>query len=252
MKSLPERCRPFWVLARTPGANSLTAKEPSGTFSLVRGSAYICNPVADNRVTAGVGWIAQISAIALACLVAIPIFEKPIALVSGHPLSQIIGVFTITQSILVLQPTRLPKQKIDGQKWHALIHVISFLSFVAGITVIEYNKVHNGLEHFHSPHAYIGVIACAVLVLQYLVGITMWAVPALYGGVDNAKSVWKYHRWGGYLVLLLLLASVISATRTDYVRDVLDIQIFGVSAVSTLLVFAIFARMSLKKLGLKR
>lgn len=205
---------------------------------MVRGPAYICNPVANNRVTAGVGWIAQIAGIVLLGLVAIPIFEKPIALVSGHPLSQIIGFFAIIQSILVLQPTRLPKQKIDGQKWHALIHVISFLSFVAGITVIEYNKVHNGLEHFHSPHAYIGVIACAVLVLQYLVGITMWAVPALYGGVDNAKSVWKYHRWSGYLVFLLLLASVISATRTDYVRDVLDIDTAYVCMASIMLVLA--------------
>lgn len=204
------------------------------------------------RPIAGSAWLAQVGLIVLILLVVVSVFDHPILLVSGHPLSQIVGISAIVQSILVLQPTHLDKQKIQGQRWHAAIHVISFLSFVAGVTVIECNKMYNGLEHFHSAHAYIGVITCGVLVLQYLVGITMWAVPVLYGGVDNAKSVWKYHRWSGYLLLLLLLASVISATRTDYVKSVLEIKTHYVVLASAVILLGVFPRVSLKKLGLKR
>ena len=173
-------------------------------------------------------------------------------MVSGHPISQIIGIFAVIQSILILQPTHLPKQKLQGQRYHAGLHVVSFLAFVSGIIVIEYNKFHNGLDHFHSAHAYIGVITSVVLVLQYLVGITMWAVPVLYGGVDNAKAVWKYHRWSGYLLLLLLLASVISATRTDYVQGVLEIRTLFTIIAGVVILMGVLPQISQKKLGLKK
>lgn len=188
----------------------------------------------------------------LVLVVAIPIMENPILLFSGHPLAQVIGISTLIQSIMVLQPTRSDKQKVDGQRGHALFHIFSFLSFVAGMTVIECHKFYNGLKHLHSAHAYIGVVTCGVLVIQYLFGVTMWAVPWLYGGVDNAKRLWKFHRWSGYLIVLLLLASVISATRTDYVRDVLKIKTVYMSIVAFLIICGIVPRISRKKLGLKK
>lgn len=185
-------------------------------------------------------------------LVGIGIAKHPIMLVTGHPISQAAGIFFLIQSILVLQPTRLAKQKTDGQRWHAIFHVFSFLSFVAGVTVIEYNKLSNGLAHFHSVHAYIGVITYGVLAFQYIFGLTMWAIPVLYGGEDNAKRMWKFHRWSGYLLLLLLLASVISATRTDYVLNVLKISTIGMSVLSATILIAVIPRISARKLGLKQ
>lgn len=200
----------------------------------------------------GTGWIVQIALIILVLLVVVPIFRNKIVLFSGHPLSQIIGIYAVVQSILILQPTHLPEQKQKGQWLHVTFHFLSFAAFVTGVTIIEYNKFHNDLDHFHSVHAYIGVVTAAVLCVQYIVGMTMWAAPCLYGGDANAKKVWKYHRWSGYLVLLLLIASVVSATETEYVVSVLKIRILFVSLACFALAMAILSQVSQKKLGVRR
>jgi uncharacterized membrane-anchored protein len=75
--------------------------------------------------------------------------------------------------------------------------------------VIEYNKIsHNG-THFVSPHAILGLITYILTALQAVVGITQYFVPQLYGGEANAKKLYKYHRVGGYVILLAMLATVV-------------------------------------------
>lgn len=205
-------------------------------------------------MSAGTAWIAQFTTLAIILQFVIPIFMSKIILFSGHPLSQLTGLIFIVQSILILQPTNLPTQKSNGQWFHAWFHLVSLGAFISGTTIIEYNKIHNGLAHFHSVHAYIGVVTLAILAIQYTVGITMWAFPRLYtwNGEENAKKVWKYHRWSGYLVFVLLLASVTSAAQTDYVKSVLKVQIVPVGLACFFLLMAILAQVSGKKLGIKR
>lgn len=123
--------------------------------------------------------------------------------------------------------------------------------FIAGTTIIEVNKATNHLAHFHSPHAYLGVITLALLVLQYLFGFTIWAVPAIYGGEDAAKRLWKYHRWVGYAALLLLLVTVAAAVETDYTKSVLHIRLWLVIVAEVLILLGVFPRVHLRKLGLK-
>jgi hypothetical protein len=60
------------------------------------------------------------------------------------------------------------------------------------VAVIEANKHVNHLPHFHSAHAYLGVITFALLIVQYLFGFTILLVPRVWGGVDKAKAKWKY------------------------------------------------------------
>jgi hypothetical protein len=60
------------------------------------------------------------------------------------------------------------------------------------VAVIEANKHVNHLPHFHSAHAYLGVITFGLLVVQYLFGFTILLVPRVWGGVDKAKAKWKY------------------------------------------------------------
>ncbi|KAL2160019.1 hypothetical protein VTH06DRAFT_1674 [Thermothelomyces fergusii] len=198
----------------------------------------------------GTGKLAQAGALLLLAIIWASVFSNPtLPLVSPHPLLQSLGVYTVIQAILVLQPTNTPQTKLLGQRAHFLLHVLSLSLFVAGTTIIEVNKATNHLAHFHSVHAYLGVTTLALLALQYIFGFTIWAVPALYGGEDAAKRLWKYHRWVGYAALVLLLATVAAAAETEYTKNVLRIRLWAVLVAEALIAVGVFPRVHLRKLG---
>ncbi|KKA27239.1 hypothetical protein TD95_005374, partial [Thielaviopsis punctulata] len=197
----------------------------------------------------GTGILAQIANVLFLLTVWVTVLSGNLILFSGHPLAVSVGVFALVQSILVLQPTHTAPQKRIGQRYHAAFNTVTFLGVGTGITVIEYNKVKNGLAHFHSVHAYFGVATGALMALQLLAGVTMWAVPALYGGEQQAKNVWKYHRMSGYLLLVLVLATVVTATQTDYIATVVKIKTWSMVLVAFFIVSGVFPRVQKKKLG---
>lgn len=158
----------------------------------------------------------------------------------------------MTQAILVLQPTWTPEEKVVGARVHASLNLLSFLLFTAGVVMIEVNKFKSNGVHFHSAHGYLGVITAIVLLVQYIFGFLMWGVPAVFGGVDNAKALWKYHRWSGYSLYILLLATVLSATSTDYNKNVLDIKLWAVVVAVVLTVLGVYPRIHKRKLGIDR
>ncbi|KAK4101490.1 hypothetical protein N658DRAFT_471365 [Parathielavia hyrcaniae] len=203
------------------------------------------------NVVLGTGWVAQVGAVLLLSIVWVSVLAHPTTpLVSPHPLLNSLGVFTVLQAILVLQPTRTPEAKALGQRAHALLHALSFSLFAAGVAVIETNKIRNGYPHFHSAHAFLGVATAALLALQYLFGFTILLTPRVWGGVDNAKAMWKYHRWVGYTALLMLLATVAMAVETDYSQDVLRMNLIAVLAAEVLIVVGVFPRIHLRKMGI--
>ncbi|KJZ80290.1 hypothetical protein HIM_00140 [Hirsutella minnesotensis 3608] len=208
------------------------------------------NAAFEKNLVMGTAILAQVGAFILVLLVWVAVFTKPLVLFSAHPLLQSAAVLTLIQSVLALQPTNTPDQKRLGQRVHASLNLVAFLLLVAGVTVIEYNKFASHGPHFHSVHGYLGVIASILLLLQYLVGFTMWATPALYGGERRARAVWKYHRYSGYFVLLFLLATVCSATQTTYNFKVLDIKLWATILASVLVVLGVFPRIQKQKLGL--
>ncbi len=201
----------------------------------------------------GTGLLAQAGGILFLALVWAAVFTNPlIKLFSPHPLLQSLGVFTVLQAILVLQPTNSPESKVLGARIHASLNLLSFLLFTAGVAVIETNKGVSGNPHFHSVHGYLGVTTAAVLLVQYIFGFLIWGVPAVFGGVDNAKALWKYHRYSGYTLLVLILATVISAVETDYNKNVLDIKMWSILVAVILVVLGVFSRIQLTKLGIRR
>lgn len=160
------------------------------------------------------------------------------------------AVLFFVQGILILQPTHTAKQKKQGTYTHAALNDVAFLAALAGLIVIEYNKIDHGGTHFVSPHAILGLITYIMVVLQLFVGITQYFTPGLYGGVDNAKALYKYHRAFGYATLLVMLATVCAATQTDFNVNMLGMQLWAVVVACVIVVVGIAPRIRLSKLGL--
>lgn len=114
------------------------------------------------------------------------------------------------------------------------------------------NKAGPGHEHFESPHARLGLAFYVLVYIQALVGFTQYYVPSLYGGVDKAKSIYKYHRVGGYMTATLGLATICAASWTTYSLYVAHIQHWAVIVASVLVLVGVVPRIRLSKLGLKR
>ncbi|KAK0747535.1 eukaryotic cytochrome b561-domain-containing protein [Apiosordaria backusii] len=170
-----------------------------------------------------------------------------------HPLLQSLGLFIIIQAILILQPTTkaYPETKSRAAKYHASLHLLSFLLFLSGTVIIETNKQVNSLPHFHSVHAYLGVTTLSLLLVQYLFGFTIYVTPKVWGGEEKAKQLWKWHRYVGYGVLILLLATAGSAAWTDYVETQLGVSKLGVTLGLVLIAAGVYPRVQLGKLGLR-
>ncbi|KAK4038709.1 eukaryotic cytochrome b561-domain-containing protein [Parachaetomium inaequale] len=206
-----------------------------------------------NNLFLGTAWLSQVGAALLLAIIWSSVFTHPtLRLVSPHPLLQSLGVYTVIQAILILQPTTTPEAKRLGQRVHFSLHIASLTLFITGTTIIELNKHTAHLPHLHSTHAYLGVITLSLLLVQYLFGFTIWAVPRVWGGEDAAKAMWKYHRWVGYTALVLLLATVAAAAETDYSKGVLKVRLWAVLVAEGLIVAGVVPRVHLRKLGVQR
>ncbi|KAF3352130.1 hypothetical protein VdG1_09350 [Verticillium dahliae VDG1] len=204
--------------------------EPSATTPLLGGfrrSQPTIAKIWKNPIIDWPGITAQILILALVAIIWSYILAHPVILFTGHPLAQSLAILILTQS------------KRQGQRVHAVLNLAAFLLLVAGVTIIEVNKFRSHGPHFHSLHGYLGVLVAALIVLQYLVGFTMWAAPSLYGGDDRAKAVWKYHRASGYGLYVALLATVLTAVWTDYNRNLARIPAWLLVVVEAALLVAV-------------
>ncbi len=199
----------------------------------------------------GTAVVAQVGIILLTASVWASIFLNPLILFSAHPLLNSAGILVLTQSILILQPTHTAPQKRQGTIAHALLNNFGIDFLLAGLIVIEVNKFSHSGTHFVSPHAILGLITYILLALQTAVGFTQYFTPQLYGSVETAKSIYKWHRISGYVVLALLLATVAAATQTDFNKTTLDIKLWAVLISAALVLIGVLPRIKKQKLGLR-
>jgi heme A synthase len=157
----------------------------------------------------------------------------------------------LTQSILILQPTHTPEQKRQGTAIHFTINFFGASSLFAGLAVILYAKLAHHGTHLDSPHAVLGLVSYVFLLLQGAVGFTQYYTPQLYGGVDKAKKLYKYHRMSGYVLLVLLLATVVAATKTYYINDGKKIKLWAVLVPALLVLVGVLPRIKKQKLGIR-
>lgn len=200
----------------------------------------------------GTAPIAQAGIWILAAIVWGAIFSHNLMFFSSHPLLNSAGLLFITQAALILQPTHTPAQKRAGTTAHFLFHLVGIAALLAGLVIIEINKRGPGHPHFESPHAILGLLFYILLFLQALVGFTQYYTPSLYGGVNNAKAIWKYHRASGYVAAVVGLMTVCAAGWTTYNLSVLHMQQWALIVASVLVLIGVVPRIKLQKLGFKK
>jgi len=202
------------------------------------------------NVLIGTAVIAQVGLILLVASVWASVFLSPLILFSAHPLLNSGGILLLTQAILILQPTHTETQKRQGATSHFVLVNFGLDLLVAGLVIIEVNKFNHNGTHFESPHAILGLITYILLAIQASVGFTQYYVPRLYGGVEKAKALYKWHRLSGYVILTLLLATVSAATQTDFNKTTLDIKLWAVLISAVLILVGVIPRIKKQKLGL--
>ncbi len=97
-----------------------------------------------------------------------------------------------------------------------------------------------------------GLTFYILLYIQSLVGFTQYYTPSLYGSVDKAKSIYKYHRVSGYVIATLGLATICAATWTSFNIGVLHMQHWAVILASVLVLAGVVPRIRVSKFGLKK
>jgi hypothetical protein len=153
------------------------------------------------------------------------------------------------QAALILQPTATPQQKLTGTRIHYAIQLLSVVLFVSAFVIIEINK--GSHPHFVSAHGILGLITYISIVLQALVGLAQFLFPTIiFGSVEAGKRIYKYHRWSGYVLLLLEMTTVVAATQTTYNKAALHIPLWGVLVSAVLILSGVSARIGKHKLGL--
>lgn len=197
----------------------------------------------------GTGVVAQAGIWIIAAIVWGAVFSNDLILFSAHPLLNSAALLFFVQGILIVQPTHTAKQKKQGTYVHAALNDVAFLAAIAGLIIIFYNKSAHGGVHFESPHAILGLTTYILIIIQTLVGIAQFFLPGLFGGVENAKNLYKYHRVSGYLILVMLLATVCAATQTTYNLGVLGIQLWAVIVASVVVLVGVIPRVRLSKFG---
>lgn len=59
---------------------------------------------------------------------------------------------------------------------------------------LELNKAPHPDQRFKSNHGIIGIVTFGLICIQALVGFAQYWAPALVGGTENGKALYKYHR----------------------------------------------------------
>ncbi|KAJ3020157.1 hypothetical protein HKX48_001209 [Thoreauomyces humboldtii] len=210
-------------------------------YNLVKGKKLI--------LVSGTAVIAQVGIWLLAAVIWSGILSKKLMLFSLHPLLNSTGLLLSTQAILLLQPTSTPVQKKRGAVYHSSLNGLGAAFLLAGASVIIYNKSqHHGI-HFESLHARLGLAVYLLFLTQGLIGALAFYAPGVFGGVDNAKALYKYHRISGYLTFVLSLVTVAAATQTPWNQDVGHIKLLPIAAAALILLIGLGSRVRPSKLG---
>jgi cytochrome b561 len=105
-----------------------------------------------------------------------------------------------------------------------------------------------------SVHGKLGLLTFIFLFVQVVFGVTIGMIPiTIYGSIDKAKSLWKYHRVLGYTLLLLVWVTAQLGVRADYMyNNLYSTNLIYLHWISFIFVFAgITYRTRISKWGIQ-
>ncbi|KAK6512665.1 hypothetical protein TWF506_008841 [Arthrobotrys conoides] len=199
----------------------------------------------------GTGFLAQIGLLILLVTVWVSIFSLPLGLFTLHPLFNSVGILLLFEAVLLLQPTHTPGQKVRGAIVHSILTGASLVLLIGAGVAIVVNKIRTKHSHFDSTHAILGLVVYILILGQTIIGFAQFYTPSLFGSIENAKAIYKYHRIAGYTIQLLLLATLLAASRTNYALGPLKFTTWKVAVGSSLVALGVFPRIKKEKLGFK-
>jgi len=199
----------------------------------------------------GTAILAQAGIFILTALVWAAVFEHEVIFFSYHPLLNSLAVLLLVQGLLVLQPTATQKDKVRGTYVHSALNTAGVALLIAGLVVIEMNKASHPETRFQSVHGKMGLVAYIIIFLQWFIGLAMFYLQKtpLFKSVDQAKTLYKYHRMSGYTLAVYMLAVVAAATQTGFNENVLHIKLWALIVASILVLVGLVPRIKKHKLG---
>lgn len=180
------------------------------------------------------------------------LFSHPIIFFfAGHPILNSLGLVALAQALLITQPPPISSEhKTVGGQIHGILNTTSVVLFLGGFSFIFYNKHIHNADHITTWHALFGIVTYSLLVLAMLVGVAQfWAPVLVFGSVDRAKSVYKYHRIAGYIILALITSTILLALDSDYNNNLLHIPYWSVVPALALVFGGLVYGMNPAKLG---
>lgn len=136
-----------------------------------------------------------------------------------HPICMSVGVgLLITEAVFSISGEAYLASKMSRMNrvtMHWILHTLGLGLMLIGFLIIVVNKVTHNKSHFVTPHAILGLISiiCALLTASF--------------GIITNNSRWLYprfrpvllkivHAFGGIVVTILLLATLITGTYTRW------------------------------------
>ncbi|KAL1916267.1 uncharacterized protein VTP21DRAFT_5884 [Calcarisporiella thermophila] len=197
--------------------------------------------------------IAQIGAWVFAGAILLSLLAIPYDFFIFHPLLACLALVCLTEGITNLQPAHTQQEKKTGLIYHQFLNGLAATAIAAGNAIIFTNKVLNGKPHFQSLHSWFGVATLSYIVCQSLVGVSMVYFPNVFGGVQKARGMWRFHRMSGYAMLFLAWTTAVLGTNTSWARANLQPQFWVVVWGSVpVVLFGVVMGVRLSKFGIEK
>ncbi|EGG11212.1 uncharacterized protein MELLADRAFT_70886 [Melampsora larici-populina 98AG31] len=171
---------------------------------------------------AGMLWVAEAGLLIWFIGIWKVVLTQPAKLFTFHPLLQSFAILSFYQGILVLQPTKTPAQKRAGLSVHEVFQITGAVAITAGTVIMIVNKLLHNSPHFKSWHGLLGFITACLLVIQSCFGGLIgfeWSRKLILGE-SRARSLWKYHRASGYILIILITLTFLTATKSEWFKMV--------------------------------
>ncbi|KAK8854949.1 hypothetical protein IAR55_003688 [Kwoniella newhampshirensis] len=128
-----------------------------------------------------------------------------------HPPMQSLAITAFLLGVTPLQPppSNSATRSSRFKSHQNLMLLLALPALAIGSAAMIYNKYLHGAQHFTTWHSWFGLGVVGWVVLQAIIGASsVWFGGKVFGGGENAKRVYKYHRLSGYLLVTLSLITV--------------------------------------------